>query len=432
MATRPVISLFCFLSIGLLYRPLLQTVLIMIIINTRILSARNVVMNNSTLFLSLGLAVALSLTGCNEESINTQTTELSAQAALGKQIFFDTSLSVSGLQSCGTCHEPSRAHAANDNLAVPMGGPAMATQGFSNAPSLNYLQFNPSFYFDNEGTPTGGFFRDGRAASFAAQAKAPFLAAHEMANASIDDVVLKLASASYAAEFELLFGAGIFNTPKEAFSRAALAIAAYEIEDPVFRPFDSKYDLFLQGKVQLSEQELRGFALFNNPVKGNCAGCHSSTSAEAGVPPLFTDFTYDNLGVPRNMAINANADANYYDLGLCGPNRTDLSTRKDLCGAFKVPTLRNVALTAPYFHNGKFTTLKEVVEFYVRRDTHPEEFYPVTGSGVEKFDDLPPQYRKNVNTTEVPYNRKPGDEPALNASEIDDVVAFLNTLTDGY
>ena len=150
-------------------------------------------------------------------------------------------------------------------------------------------------------------------------------------------------------------------------------------------------------------------------------------------PPLFTDNTYDALGVPRNPDIRANADPDRYDLGLCGPTRVDLADRNDLCGAFRVPSLRNVAKTAPYFHNGAIKTLADAVRFYVRRDTNPEEWYPTDTNGVvQKFNDLPPAYRKNVNTTEVPYNRKPGDNPALTEAEIADVVAFLNTLTDGY
>lgn len=136
------------------------------------------------------------------------------------------------------------------------------------------------------------------------------------------------------------------------------------------------------------------------------------------------------MGVPRNNDIPANADASYFDLGLCGPDRTDLAARTDLCGAFKVPSLRNVAITAPYFHNGKFQTLKEVVRFYVRRDTNPEEWYPGASSG--KFDDLPPAYRANVNVSEKPYDRTLGQTPALNEQEIDDLIAFLATLTDGY
>lgn len=358
---------------------------------------------------------------------------LTAAAALGEKIFNDTSLSVSGRQSCATCHDAEHAHAASDGGAVPLGGLDMTTLGFRNTPTLRYLRFNTAFYFDKEGTPTGGFTWDGRADSLSAQAQRPFLAAHEMANPSIAAVIAKLQQASYVGEFMQVFGSDIFDQGEQAFERALFAIQQYEKEDVEFRPFDSKFDYFLAGKVTLSEQELRGYALFNNPQKGNCAGCHPSAVMADGTPPLFTDFTYDNLGVPRNSAIPATADPAYFDLGLCGPDRTDLAARTDLCGAFKVPTLRNVATTAPYFHNGQFTTLREVVEFYVTRDTNPERWYPLNDDGsVNKFNDLPPAYRRNVNTSEAPYNRGLGEQPALNADEIDDVVAFLNTLTDGY
>ncbi|HEY3699460.1 MAG TPA: cytochrome c peroxidase [Spongiibacteraceae bacterium] len=356
---------------------------------------------------------------------------LSPQASLGEKIFKDISLSASGQLACATCHDPERAHAGNDSRAVPLGGVGMNVAGFRNGPSLNYLSFNPAFFFDDEGTPTGGFDRDGRVNSFAEQARRPLLAAHEMANTTPANVIVKLRSASYVNEFTQVFGSDIFDRGEEAFDRAVLALQAYEKEDADFRPFNSKFDYFLVGKAKLSDQELRGYALFNDLNKGNCAGCHPSGRLADGTPPLFTDFTYDNLGVPRNADILANADPTYYDLGLCGPDRSDLiATRPDLCGAFKVPTLRNVAITAPYFHNGKFATLREVVSFYVRRDTNPEEWY--SNKGADKFNDLPPEYRANVNTTEVPYNRHLGEQPALTSEEIDDVVAFLNTLTDGY
>lgn len=360
---------------------------------------------------------------------------LTPAAALGEKIFNDVSLSASGQLSCGTCHDAARAHAGNDGLAVPFGGPSMTTPGFRNAPSLNYLSFTPTFFFDSEGTPTGGFDRDGRANSLAEQAQRPLLAAHEMANGTPAAVIAKLRNASYVADFTQVFGAGIFDDGEAAFDRAVFALQQYEKEDPEFRPFDSKFDFFLVGKAALTEQELRGYALYNSPTKGNCAGCHPTARQADGSPPLFTDFTYDNLGVPRNYDIPATADPAYFDLGLCGPDRTDLlAGHPDLCGAFKVPSLRNVAITAPYFHNGKFATLREVVSFYVRRDTNPEEWYPPKsdGSGADKFDDLPAEYRGNVNTTEVPYNRQLGDQPALTSDEIDAVVAFLNTLTDGY
>jgi cytochrome c peroxidase len=146
---------------------------------------------------------------------------------------------------------------------------------------------------------------------------------------------------------------------------------------------------------------------------------------------MFTDFTYDNLGVPRNPALTRNADSAYFDLGLC--ERADMVDHPDLCGAFKVPSLRNVGRRHVFFHNGRFTTLKDAITFYVQRDTNPEKWYPLNPDGtVNKFNDLPAQYVANVNTLEVPYNRHLGDAPALSDAEVDDVIAFLQTLSDGY
>ncbi|HXZ49429.1 MAG TPA: cytochrome c peroxidase [Usitatibacter sp.] len=359
---------------------------------------------------------------------------MSPAAALGEKIFDDASLAASGRMSCATCHDPAHAFGSSDpDVVVPAGGPALATPGFRKAPSLRYLDRTPAFFFAKDGTPTGGFNRDGRANTLADQAERPFLAPHEMANAAPEAVVARLRSAPYAEEFRSVFGAAVLDNPDDAFERMRFALARFETEDPRFHPFDSKYDLYLAGQATLTARELQGLALFNDPKKGNCAACHPSARGADGSPPLFTDFTYDNLGVPRNPAIAANADPAYFDLGLCGPFRTDLAQRKDLCGAFKVPTLRNVAVTAPYFHNGRFKTLKDAVTFYVRRDTNPEQWYPRNASGsVDKFDDLPPPYRGNVNTTEVPYDRKLGEMPALTPEEVDLIVEFLGTLTDGY
>ena len=356
---------------------------------------------------------------------------LSVQAALGEKIFADVSLSASGRQACASCHSPDNAHSPANGLAAQLGGALLDLQGRRSAPSIHYLSFNTAFYFAVDGTPTGGFFWDGRAASLQAQAGEPFVNAFEMANASVADVIAKLSRAAYADEFKRVFGADIFTRPEDAMARVTLALALYQKEDADFRAFSSQYDEFLRGNAKLSDQELRGLALFNNPVKGNCVGCHPSGKGTDGSFPLFTDFSYDNLGVPRNAALNRNDDPEYFDLGLC--ERADLAARTDLCGAFKVPSLRNVAQRHVFFHNGRFTTLKDAITFYVQRDTHPEKWYPLNLDGsVKKFDDLPPQYHPNVNTVEVPYNRQPGDAPALSDAEVDDVIAFLKTLSDGY
>jgi cytochrome c peroxidase len=356
---------------------------------------------------------------------------LSAQAALGEKIFADVSLSASGRQSCASCHSPDAGHAPDNTLAVQLGGPLLDQPGGRVAPGVNYLSSNTAFRFDAEGTPTGGFFWDGRAPSLQAQAAGPLLNPVEMANTSVANLIQKLSRAAYAADFKRVFGADIFARPDDAMARVTLALQRYQLEDADFRAFSSKYDEFLRGRAALSAQETRGLALFNNPTKGNCIGCHPSAKGADGSLPLFTDFTYDNLGVPRNTALAQNADPSFFDLGLCA--RTDLAARTDLCGAFKVPSLRNVALRKAYFHNGRFSTLKDAVTFYVQRDTHPEKWYPVNADGtVRKFDDLPAQYHANVNTTEVPYDRRLGDAPALTDAEVDDVVAFLKTLSDGY
>lgn len=350
---------------------------------------------------------------------------------VGAQIFSDPGLSASGKQSCASCHDPANAHAQGNSLAVQLGGADGAVAGFRATPSLRYLGANPAFSFDKDGTAIGGFNRDGRAESLAEQAKRPFLAPHEMGNANQEALVGRLKQASYVEQFRLVFGASILDNPEQAFERVAFALQQFQKEDPRFHPFDSKYDQFLAGKTQLNAAELRGLALFNDPAKGNCIACHNSARGPGGAAPLFTDFSFDNLGVPRNTRIAATADPRYVDLGLCGPDRTDLAARADLCGAFKVPTLRNVATRKVFFHNGVFTTLKDVVGFYVRRDTNPEEWYPRASDGtVLKFNDLPAQYHANVNRTEGPYNRQPGMAPALSSGEIDDLIAFLGTLND--
>ena len=355
-------------------------------------------------------------------------------ASLGAKIFSDPSLSASGQLSCASCHSPAHAHAAPPNTGVvPAGGATLSTPGFRTAPSLRYLNFGIAFFFDDEGTPTGGFNRDGRAQSLVEQADRPLLAPHEMANASPAAVVEKLKNAAYADEFRRVYGQNVFDDVDGAYFRLRFSIEQFENTAPEMHPFDSKYDYFLKGQVKLNAQELRGLYWFNNPAKGNCAGCHPSSRGGDGSPPLFTDYTYDNLGVPRNLAIPATNDSGYVDLGLCGPDRIDLADRSDLCGAFKVPTLRNVATRSVFFHNGRFTRLIDALRFYVRRDTNPEQFYPVDANGVvHKFDDLPPNLVANVNTVEVPYDRKPGQTPHLDEAQLADLAAFLNTLTDGY
>jgi cytochrome c peroxidase len=233
-----------------------------------------------------------------------------------------------------------------------------------------------------------------------------------------------------------VYGSDVFADTERAFAGIVGAIAAYE-SSAQLHPFASKFDAFLRGQVELGELEQRGFALFKDPQKGNCIACHAG-KVDSRDPRdwLFTDFTYDAAGVPRNRQIPDNADSARFDLGLC--EHEGLATQaprgfdvQSLCGAFRVPTLRNIALTAPYMHNGYFSELRDAVRFYATRDTNPEQWYPRRANGtVDKFDDLPERYKENVNVLEVPYDRHPGQAPRLDEHDIDALVAFLLTLTD--
>lgn len=363
-------------------------------------------------------------------------------STLGRKLFFDRSLSVSGRLACASCHDPDHAFGPANKLAVQLGGKDGKLMGTRAVPSLRYLQTVPPFsehFHDNDGNdsedagPTGGLTWDGRARSRHEQAGLPLLSQNEMANASPANVVAKIAQAPYAASFRQVFGNDVFDHGGEkAWHAALLALEAFQDQPAEFFPYSSKYDAFLRGQVKLSAQEARGLKLFNDERKGNCASCHISQIGEDGAFPQFTDFGHVALGVPRNRKIAANADPRYYDLGLCGPLRSDFKHKKEYCGLFRTPSLRNVALRQVFFHNGAFDNLKDVVRFYAERDSNPAKWYPRGRHGkVEKFDDLPTRFRQNVNM-EPPFGRKPGEAAALSETEIDDVVAFLRTLTDGY
>jgi cytochrome c peroxidase len=367
---------------------------------------------------------------------------------LGRQLFSDVNLSISSTESCATCHEEARAFTGN-NHADPLFPVAIGALpslfGVRNTPTAKYTRFTPPFGFaneDGEWVPSGGQFLDGRADTLAAQAAAPFINPREMAMPSKASVVERIRQAEYAPEFEQIFGEQIFADVEQAYAAMTLAIEAFE-QSEVFSPFSSKFDAVLRGEAQFTKEEARGFALFKDPDKGNCIACH--VGDEASCEPadwLFTDYTYDNLGVPRNSQIPDNDDPAFFDLGLCAQPGLEARVPAEvedksgliasLCGAFKVPSLRNVAQTAPYMHNGHFESLREVVDFYVTRDTNPERWYPLVDGVVAKFNDLPAAHLGNVNTSEVPYDRAPGDDPRLSSEEIDQVVSFLATLSDGY
>jgi cytochrome c peroxidase len=363
------------------------------------------------------------------------------KTALGQQLFFDSSLSGSGKLACASCHSPTHAFGPPNALSVQLGGRDMRAFGFRAVPTLMYSQAVPAFseHFhesEDEGDesvdagPTGGLTWDGRVDALSAQAAIPLLSSFEMDSTGAR-VAAAVRAAPYAGEFRAVFGARVTSDDRALFDAVLEALGTYEESPSVFAPYTSKYDAYLAGRAMLTEAELRGLRLFEDERKGNCASCHPSARGKDGSPPLFTDFGLIALGVPRNRALAANHDPRFFDLGACGPWRTDLAGRGEFCGLFRTPTLRNVATRHTFFHNGIYRSLEEVLHFYVERDTRPERFYPVVAGRVHKFDDLPKRYWDNLNT-DAPFDRRPGDAPALNENEIRDVIAFLETLTDEY
>jgi len=359
---------------------------------------------------------------------------------VGRALFFDNSLSVSGKTACASCHDPRHAFGPANDLAVQRAGPDGARPGVRAVPSLMYTQNIPPFtehFFDSDEDdsidqgPAGGRAWDGRSRSAHDQALVPLFSPFEMANPDSEAVVSKVERAGYAAKFRATFGADVFSDRVLAFKGVLLALEAFQQAPAEFYPYTSKYDAFLRNQTFLSKEEMRGLAAFNDPARGNCARCHPSAVRD-GAFPQFTDFGYAALGVPRNAAIPANADPRYFDLGLCGPWRTDLSDKKEYCGRFRTPSLRNAAVRRVFFHNGGVRRLEDAVRFYAERETAPQRWYPVAADGsVMKFDDLPAEDWKNVDN-EAPFNRHAGDRAPLSDEEIRDIVAFLKTLTDGF
>jgi cytochrome c peroxidase len=355
--------------------------------------------------------------------------DAAALTALGRELFSDPALSAAGKISCATCHDPGHSFGPPQGLKL----------GVRAVPSLMYAQNTPPFtehFIDDEGDdsvdlgPAGGRTWDGRAQSLHEQARLPLFAPLEMANRDADAVVVRV-QARYAAAFRRVFGEKIFDDKTLAFKGVLMALEAYQLSPAEFYPYSSKYDAYLRHEAALNAQELKGLAAFNDPAKGNCARCHPSALRQ-GAFPQFTDFGFAAIGVPRNPGIPANADRRYHDLGLCGPLRADLKGRSEYCGMFRTPTLRNAATRRVFFHNGVLHTLSDAVRFYAERDTKPASWYPRAGDGsVFKFDDLPPEYRANLDT-KVPFDLQAGDAPALSEEDIADIVAFLETLTDGY
>lgn len=339
--------------------------------------------------------------------------ELTAKQQLGKKLFNDTNLSTPPGQACADCHAPQAGFAEPKTENPTSQGIHPDRFGNRNDLPAAYAGFSPEFRYDKEKKEyIGGTFWDGRAANLVEQAKGPFLNQLEMANPDKKAVVDQVSKAEYVNLFKEIYGADALQDVEKAYNFIADAIADYEKSKELNR-FDSKFDLYLAGKAALTEQEKSGLALYEDKDKGNCATCHTSKPGPNGVPPVFSDYTYKNLGVPKNaensfyyLSGDFNpAGVSYVDLGLGA-----IVKKPEENGKFRVPSLRNVEVTGPYMHNGVFKTLHQVVSFYNTRDIGP-------------WDE--PEVPQNV-------NKKDMGTLGLTEQEIDDIVAFLKTLTDGY
>lgn len=342
---------------------------------------------------------------------------------LGAALFFDVSLSQERTQSCATCHDPARAFIDwRDNgvgAAASLGGD-LTSLGDRNAPTLSYAAITPDFHFNEEGEYEGGMFYDGRELDLIGQAGAPPLNPKEMAFLNKAAVVERLLESSvYETAFKELFGENIFTDINLAYQAMTESIAAYE-QTEFFSPFDSKYDRYLRGEYELSREEELGMTLFFSEQFTNCNQCHQLNTLPGSARETFTSYTYDNIGVPINKKLReANGlGLNHVDQGLLeNPQINDQAE----AGKFKVLTLRNIAITAPYMHNGVFNDLRTVVLFYNKYNARNSaaQINPETGEAWGE-----PEVAENIAIDELE------SAPALDDRRIDALVAFMRLLTD--
>ncbi|MDF3904349.1 cytochrome c peroxidase [Paracoccus sp. AS002] len=341
-------------------------------------------------------------------------------ADLGRALFHDPALSRDGTQSCATCHDPD--HAFTDpreslaGRAVSIGDDG-ASHGDRNTPTLSYAFLSPDFHRDAKGNYKGGQFWDGRADNLRDQAGQPMLNPVEMAMPDRATVVERLrGNADYAQGFAALFGKGALDDVERAFDHAAEALAAYQSTEE-FAPFDSRYDRYLRGEAELTAQEQFGHTVF---ITWNCRLCHQLRQQGITERETFTSFEYHNIGVPVNHAVRAinGLGPDHVDLGLLQRPGIDDPAQ---AGRIKVPTLRNVAVTGPYMHNGVFEDLRTAILFYNKYTSRrpASRINPETG---QDWGD--PEVAENLSLAELQSGLM------LDDARVDALVAFLETLTD--
>ena len=343
--------------------------------------------------------------------------------ALGRALFFDVNLSRNRTQACATCHSPEfgftdpRGNASGRAVSLGDDGRSL---GDRNAPTASYAAFSPPFHLNDNGRYVGGQFLDGREQDLAGQAGGPPLNPVEMGMPDMAAVAARLReNPSYIAAFDRLFGADILARPDAAYKAMTESIAAFERTD-FFAPFDSKYDRYLRDEYSMTAQEDLGMTLFFSQQFSNCNLCHQLKPTPASTEETFSNYEYHNIGTPVNPAARAvnGVASDHVDRGLLDNPAVDDPKQ---AGKFKVPTLRNVAVTGPYMHNGVFKDLRTVVLFYNKYNSRSAKRQ------------INPESGENWRAPEVPENlslKELETGPALDDRRIDALVAFMRTLTD--
>ncbi|MES9935899.1 MAG: cytochrome c peroxidase [Sedimenticola sp.] len=343
--------------------------------------------------------------------------------ALGRMLYFDTNLSKKRTQSCATCHAPDfgfadpRSNASGKAVSLGDDGSSL---GNRNAPTASYAAFSPRFHRNSEGEYIGGQFHDGREPDLEGQAGGPPLNPIEMGMPDKASVLARLKeNPAYVTAFRMHYGNGVFDDADTTYHAMAKSIAAFERTD-FFSPFDSKYDRHLRGEYKMTKQEELGMTLFFSQQFTNCNLCHQLKKLPESEGETFSNYEFHNIGTPENRAtrtVNGVAD-DHVDRGLLDNPKVDDPKQ---AGKFKVPTLRNVAVTSPYMHNGVFKDLRTVVLFYNKYNSRSEkrQINPETG---ERWNT--PEVGENLSMKELETG------PALDDKRVDALVAFMKTLTD--
>jgi cytochrome c peroxidase len=350
--------------------------------------------------------------------VNIYAKELSKEELLGKTLFFDKNLSKNRTQACATCHNPDMGftdHRGNGVSNMASLGDDQKSVGGRNAPTASYAKFSPPFHYDKkEKLFVGGQFWDGRAGTLEDQAGGPPLNPVEMAMTSKKEIMNRiLENPYYIEQFKELYGKDVFKNENKTFIALSKSIASFEKSDE-FSPFDSKYDRFLKDEYDLTPLEDLGKALFFSNNNNSCATCHV-LKGEDKEGETFTNYQYHNIGVPSNPALNKKSGTTSADEGLlANPDITDINQK----GKFKVPTLRNIAVTAPYMHNGVFKELKTVIEFYDKYNNTQRTINPETGKIWAE-----PEVAQNLAKEELKAKK-------MSDRKVEAMVAFLKLLTD--